>query len=435
MPARCWRPRRPAALLLQLLLAVALCLPGLAAASVTPVTPPVTPPATGTITETARDTPASTAAGAAPRIGVLTMQPGSVFFERFGHDAIVVVDPASGQATSYNFGYFDPSEPDFLARFVRGEMLYHLVALPAGQDLAQYRDAGRGVDVQWLDLAPEQARALAAALAERARPENSRYRYDYFTANCATQVRDALDDALGGALKSQLSGRSRGNTYRSEAVRLARPAPWMWLGFDLGLGPYADRALSRWEEAFVPMRLADGLREARNSAGRPLVLSEEQLLPHRIAPEPAEAARHWWPWALAGLVLAAAVLAARRRPHLLAGFALPLWLLCGLAGLLLAYLWGFTAHQAGWANRNLFLLNPLCLLLLPGAVALLRRRVPGGMFRVVLWLVAALAVLGWILQWLSQQPQYNLPWIGLLLPLHAALAIALGRGRAPRVDR
>ena len=423
MPARYWRPRWPAALLLQLLLAVTLCLPGRPAAAVTPVTPP----------DTAADTPA--APGAAPRIGVLTMQPGEVFFERFGHDAIVVVDADSGQATSYNFGYFDPSEPDFLARFVRGEMLYHLVALPANQDLAQYRDAGRGVDVQWLDLAPEQARALAAALAERARPENSRYRYDYFTANCATQVRDALDDALGGALKSQLSGRSRGNTYRSEAVRLARPAPWMWLGFDLGLGPYADRALSRWEEAFVPMRLADGLREARNSAGRPLVLAEEQLLAHRIAAEPAEAARLRWPWALAGLVLAAAVLAARRRPRLLAGFALPLWLLCGLAGLLLAYLWGFTAHQAGWANRNLFLLNPLCLLLLPGAVALLRRRTPGRLFRPVLWLVAALAALGWILQWLSLQPQYNLPWIGLLLPLHAALAIALGRDRTRQADR
>ena len=110
-------------------------------------------------------------------------------------------------------------------------------------------------------------------------------------------------------------------------------------------------------------------------------------------------------------------------------------ILAGLAGLLLAYLWGFTAHQAGWANRNLFLLNPLCLLLLPGAVALLRRRVPGGVFRVVLWLVAALAVLGWILQWLSLQPQYNLPWIGLLLPLHAALAIALGRDRTRQADR
>ncbi len=366
-------------------------------------------------------------AAAAPRIGVMTMQPGEVFFERFGHDAIVVVDPDSGEAVSYNFGFFDPSEPDFLSRFIRGEMMYHLVALPATQDLAQYQAAGRGVSMQWLDLEPEQARALAALLAERARPENSRYRYDYFTANCATQVRDALDTAMGGALKAQLAGRSRGNTYRSEAVRLASPAPWMWLGFDLGLGPYADRALSRWEEAFVPMRLADSLREARNRQGRPLVQSEQELLPHLIAPEPVEAPRRWWPWLLAGLSLATAIFAARRRPRLLAGFALPLWLLCGLAGALLVFLWGFTAHQAGWANRNLFLLSPLCLLLLPGAIALLRRRAPGRLFRPLLWAVAAIAMLGWILQWLSLQPQYNLSWIALLLPVHVALALALGR--------
>lgn len=50
----------------------------------------------------------------APRVGVVTMQPGEVFFERFGHDAIVVVDPVTGQATSYNFGFFDPGEPDFV---------------------------------------------------------------------------------------------------------------------------------------------------------------------------------------------------------------------------------------------------------------------------------------------------------------------------------
>ena len=371
--------------------------------------------------------PALALAAAAPRIGIVTMQPGEVFFERFGHDAIVVVDADTGEATSYNFGYFDPSEPDFLSRFMRGEMMYHLVALPAAQDLAQYRYAGRGASVQWLDLEPDQARALAQALAERARPENSRYRYDYFTANCATQVRDALDEAMGGALKSQLAGRSRGNTFRSEAVRLARPAPWMWLGFDVGLGPFADRPLSRWEEAFVPMRLADSLREARNSAGRPLVQAEQELLPHRIAPEPVELPRRWWPWALAGVLLGAAIVLLRRRPRLLAGAALPLWLACGLGGLLLAFIWGFTAHQAGWANRNLFLLNPLCLLLLPGALALLRGRAPGRLFRITLWAVAGLATLGWILQWLSLQPQYNLPWIGLLLPLHVALALALGR--------
>ncbi len=367
-----------------------------------------------------------------PRIGIVTMQPGSIFFERFGHDAIVVEDPVTGDATSYNFGYFDPSEPDFVGRFLRGEMMYYLVALPLDQDLSYYRDSGRGANLQWLDLSPEQARALAASLAERAKPENARYRYDYYTANCATMVRDAIDGALGGGLHSQLSGRSRGNTYRSESVRLASPAPWMWLGFDIGLGPFADQPLSRWQEAFVPMRLADALREVRNSDGRPLVQEELELLPHRIAPEPAESARRWWPWLLCGLVLAAGVLALRRRRRLLAALALPLWLFCGIAGVLLAYLWGFSAHHAAWANRNLLQLSPLCLLLLPGAVTLLRARVPGAWFRWTLWAVALLSLLGLVLHWLTLQAQVNLQWIVLLLPLHVALAWTLGR-RDPAV--
>jgi len=371
------------------------------------------------------DAPASVAA--APRIGVVTMQPGEIFFERFGHDALVVFDPVTGDATSYNFGYFDPSESDFIGNFVRGDMMYYLVALPLGQDLSYYQESGRGASVQWLDLTPAQARTLAASLAERAKPENARYHYDYYTANCATMVRDAIDGALGGGLHSQLSGRSRGNTYRSESVRLASPSPWMWLGFDIGLGPFADQPLSRWQEAFVPMRLADALRQVRNSEGRPLVQAEQELLPHRIAPEPTESPRRWWPWLLCGLVIAAGVLALRNRPRLLAGLALPLWLLCTIAGGLLVFLWGFSTHYAAWANRNLLLLSPLCLLLLPGAISLLRRRVPSRMFRIVLWLVAVQAVAALVLHWLSLQAQYNVQWIVLLLPVHAALAWVLGR--------
>lgn len=371
----------------------------------------------------------------APRIGIVTMQPGEIFFERFGHDAIVVEDPVSGQAISYNFGYFDPSEPDFIGRFVRGDMMYYLVALPLEQDLSYYAETGRGANLQWLDLSPAQARTLAASLAERAKPENARYRYDYYTANCATMVRDAIDEALGGGLHAQLSGRSRGNTYRSESVRLASPAPWMWLGFDVGLGPYADQPLSRWQEAFVPMRLADALRQVKNTDGRPLVLAEQELLPHRIAPEPAEFARHWWPWLLCGLVLAAGVLALRQRRRLLGGLALPLWLLCGIAGGLLTFLWGFSAHHAAWANRNLLQLSPLCLLLLPGAITLLRGRTPRAWFRVLLWTVAVLSGLGLVLHWLTLQPQINLQWIVLLLPVHVALAWVLGRRDLPVTHR
>ncbi|MCW0424545.1 hypothetical protein NB713_002488 [Xanthomonas sacchari] len=79
------------------------------------------------------------------------------------------------------------------------------------------------------------------------------------------------------------------------------------------------------------------------------------------------------------------------------------------------------------------LLDPLCLPLLLGGVALLRGRRPGRWFDVLLWLVVALAGAALLIHWLSMlQPQFNLQWIALLLPVHAALAWALTRPRPQR---
>jgi hypothetical protein len=373
----------------------------------------------------------SCAASAAPRVGVMTMQPGTVFFERFGHDALVVEDPALPMPVSYNFGFFDPDEPDFLANFVHGIMRYRLVALPLDQDLQYYREVGRGVSIQWLNLSDAEATRLAAALAENARPEHARYRYDYFTDNCATRVRDALDAALGGALKKQIEGRSQGNTYRGDSVRLASPALWMWLGFDIGLGPSADAPLSVWDASFVPMRLAAALREANGSDGRPLVASEQTLLPHRIAPEPQETERVWWPWLLCGLAIGvAAMLLARRWPRAVAAGAVPFWLLCGALGAVMLFLWMATEHRFAWGNRNLLLFDPLCLLLLPGAWRVLRGRAPGAWFGRWLGVVAACAALALFVLWLPVLPQRNAAWIALLLPIHAGLFLAFTRSRA-----
>src|SRR5690606_35291165 len=73
-------------------------------------------------------------AAARIRVGVATMLPGEVFFERFGHNAIIVDDPDAGGPVSYNFGFFDMEEDGFYADFVRGRMQYRLVALPLAED-------------------------------------------------------------------------------------------------------------------------------------------------------------------------------------------------------------------------------------------------------------------------------------------------------------
>lgn len=364
---------------------------------------------------------------AAPRIGVVTMQPGEIFFERFGHNAIVVDDPAVGPPLSYNFGLFDPDEPGFQRRFIHGEMRYRLAAMPLAQDLAYYDSVGRGASIQWLDLDDAAAAELAARLAWNALPANAAYSYDYFTDNCSTRVRDALDTALGGQLARSLQVRSQGNTYRSEAVRLARPAPLMALGFDLGLGPASDRPNSLWDDAFVPMRLAQALRDARLPDGRPLVLREEVLLPHRLGPEPEPRRVAWWPWLLAGLALAALAWAGRSRPGAVAAVALPAWLLCTALGALMLYIWLGTAHRFGWANHNLLLFNPLCLLLLPGAWRIARGGEGGTVFRVVLAAVVAGVAVAPFLLWMPLQSQRNGHWIALLLPVQLALAALLWR--------
>ena len=372
----------------------------------------------------------TTTVGAAPRIGIMMMEPGEIFFERFGHDSVLVADPETGEAISYNFGFFDPTEPDFIARFVRGDMRYRLAAVPYADDLVLYRHEGRGVSVLWLDLDDAQAREIATSLADNARPENAFYRYDYFKDNCSTRVRDAIDRALAGSLLKQVVGRSQGLSWRDEALRLASPAPWMWLGFDIGLGPAADQPMTLWEQAFVPRRLSDILVEAKNGAGRPLVRERQEILPHRIAPEPEGRARRWWLWAAWGVAIAIAIAWLGRRgagSRVLGAALLPFWLLAGFIGVLLLFLWFGTAHVMAWANNNLFLLNPLAWLALPGAWRMLRGRAPGRWAARVAQLIALCAVAGLLVRWVSAQPQANLHWIALLLPAHAAVAWVLSR--------
>lgn len=362
------------------------------------------------------------------RAGVITMAPGEEFWARFGHDAIVIENVKTGESMSFNFGFFDMSEPGFFANFFNGKMQYQLVALPTEEDLQTYRDMGRGVTVQWLNLDQKQIRSLYSALAKNARPENSRYTYDYYLSNCATRVRDSLDVVLNGRIKAQLSSPSLGNTYRSESVRLAWPAKWMAMGFHAGLGPAADKPLSRWDEAFIPMRLRDSLREIKLSDGSPLVIGEEELLPHRLSMPPDDMPAWKKTAFMIGIALAIGIFFfGKRTPRLLATFAGVFWLISGLLGCLMLFVWLGSAHWAGYRNANLLLLSPLALALLPGAWKILRNKKPGQYFNPLLWLLAASAALAGFLQFFPFLAQQNFEWVLMLLPAHIALAKSLGQ--------
>ena len=359
---------------------------------------------------------------AAPRIGVMTMKPGEIFWERFGHNAIVVERP-DGVRASYNFGFFDPTAPDFVSRFARGEMRYQLALLPTSEDLMTYQHEGRGVSIQWLNLTPAQATTLAQALATNAEPENAFYHYQYFTDNCSTRVRDAINTVLGGDLQKQLRSSSVGSTYRSEAVRLADDATWMRVLFDLGLGPRADRPLNTWDAAFIPGTLETALTQVQVD-GKPLVASTEKVLDHKLRPDATDPRFVWWQWFIGGVAIGYLLLMlAKRCPRVFSVIATLAWIKFAVFGLALTYLWFFTVHEFAWGNHNLWLLNPLALL-----CAWFYWRAPKSAFNVrglqasVILVDMVLPLLGMFMLWLTvRNGQSNAHWIALMVPLHFGL--------------
>jgi hypothetical protein len=389
------------------------------------------------------DEPAAAAATAdAPVISLLTIGPGEIFFERFGHNAIVVRDADGNTAAVYNYGIFDFDQQSFLLNFIRGRMLYRIAVDAFDDDLDMYLAEGRAVDEQRLNLTPDQALALAEFLEWNARPENAQYRYDYFLANCSTRVRDALDRTLDGALHAQTEGRSRGYTYRLDALRLMAPKPWLMLAIDLGLGPFADQRIDFWQESFVPETLHDTLAHilvpSADGHSVPLVADDIVIAQGRIAAAPALPPDLRWPFLGIGIVLGALLLwlGSRRATGLhipVAIFASLFELFCGLGGLALLFLWFGSEHRAAWRNENLLLLNPLCLLLIPAWLGALRARWRVRMFTLrIAWFVVACAAFGLFAKLLPWFVQANLAWIALFLPLHLALAIMLTRATKPR---
>lgn len=372
----------------------------------------------------------------APQIVLLTFAPGPVYWQRFGHNALLVLDIANGEDRVYNYGIFDFHQKNFFLNFARGQMQYRLAAEPLADTLAQYQYEGRWVHAQELNLDAAQSRELAAFLEWNARPENADYHYDYFVSNCSTRVRDAIDRVTGGQLRRQLAGQPTGVSYRFEATRLISPVLPLFLGMDAVVGGRGDGPIDRWQQSFVPMVLMESVRSARLSAvdgsSRPLLRGEARVLAGGLA-EPQHPPSLLAPMALLGLGLAAVLLLlARFRATAaarwsLSGLALTLNLVAGLGGLVLLATWFLTDHWIMWENRNLLLFSPLCLLLLPAWVRQFRAGVVADAgARCISLLVVAGAVLALLLL-LLPGAQQNLHWIALWLPVHAAQAWILRR--------
>jgi hypothetical protein len=190
---------------------------------------------------------------------------------------------------------------------------------------------------------------------------------------------------------------------------------WYYLGLELALGSPADRAVTRWDEMFVPMVVADeiaAMSQAAKEAGNPLISVDTMLFtsPVPLPPETPDAV--WYRYLLLGLLITGlAWLSGKFMPPAWLEALCQAWvLICTTNGLILAAMWLFTDHEVARANANLLLFNPLVIL---GLVSVLRR-------------VGAVVMAGGVavayLLLLFPGHQYNLDVLALLTPVNLAVA-------------
>ncbi|MCP3135960.1 lipoprotein N-acyltransferase Lnb domain-containing protein [Pyxidicoccus xibeiensis] len=315
------------------------------------------------------------------RMKLVTFGPGPDVHHLFGHSALWVEDTRLGASFLYGYG---------MSSFGRGAAFEFLVKQPtfwAGRVPVQsafflYREQDRSISVQELDLTVEQRRRLLARLQHDVRPEHREYRYHPTEANCATRLRDALDEALDGALRSAATGPAR-LTPREHLRRHAWRAPGVDLMLGLWLNATVDVPVTRWQEVFTPVELARLVADvtlAEGADGRVRLVGrryDEHLSRAGPVPEvPVSTVRREL---LIGTTLAvmAVLLAALRRCrgsrwvrvlfglcHALVGVTLGT---VGLAGFVLRLL---SEHPALRPEVGLLLANPLTFALLPLGLAM-----------------------------------------------------------------
>ena len=375
-----------------------------------------------------------------PIVSILTFGPGPMVFERFGHNAIRVQIPSRGIDYWFDWGNFSFDDPAFIQRFIFGDTRYWMEgkqALPLIDIYARRED--RTVTEQTLRLSPAQSGRLLAAIDAQDTDANRFYRYDYFVDNCATRVRDAIDDAVGGQLRPQMQATTP-HGYRWQMRRLVPVGAEnevLSTLMDFAAGPRADRRLTDWETAFLPMefsRQLDALTVTGDAGGRVPLVSARRVWNTTTSPgnfEPTSARSPAIATTAIGVALAAAMIALARvwRPGFIALAAL--WeTFAALGALFFTAVIGFTQHWVVAWNVNVLHFSPI-------AFALIIALLFGRSRRRLRWAAPTAVALSAIAAGASAiglTIQHTLPAIGLALPLHAAVYFGLRARSSPPVS-
>jgi hypothetical protein len=294
------------------------------------------------------------------RVSLLTSSPGEDLYAQFGHSAIRITDTLSGQDLVFNYGLFDFNTPGFYVKFIRGKLPYQLGIQRFDAFLNAYIEENRQCRELEINLNEKERLALINFLSVNYLPENREYPYDFFFDNCATRIRDILENKFQANYPD--TSLVKKASFRHFLAQYVGQNSWINVGFYLILGLPADAIATFRDEMFLPDYLEKHLENAFLS-GQLLAKNKITIL-YQNQPEKSVSFLPSPILISCLLFFIALIFTFYHTKRWTKIFDTVFFSLISLSGMLFVFMWVGTDHFVTHKNMNLLWANPLYILVI-----------------------------------------------------------------------
>ncbi|MDP4913153.1 MAG: DUF4105 domain-containing protein [Saprospiraceae bacterium] len=294
------------------------------------------------------------------KVSLLTSSPGEDLYAQFGHSAIRITDTLSGQDLVFNYGLFDFNTPGFYLKFIRGKLPYQLGIQRFDAFLNAYIEENRQCRELEINLDEKERLALIQFLSVNYLPENREYPYDFFFDNCATRIRDILENKFQANYPD--TSLVKKASFRHFLAEYVGQNSWINVGFYLILGLPADAIATFRDEMFLPDYLEKHLENAF-LGGQPLAKNKINIL-FQNQPQPSDSFLLSPILVSCLLFLMALIITIYYTKRWTKIFDTVFFSLISLSGILFVFMWVGTDHFVTHKNMNLLWANPLYILVI-----------------------------------------------------------------------
>ncbi|WP_445717937.1 lipoprotein N-acyltransferase Lnb domain-containing protein [Flavobacterium sp.] len=279
------------------------------------------------------------------KVSILTCGLGPESYAMYGHTGIRIQDSLNNLDVVYNYGAFDFSTPNFIGRFIKGDLQYFVTYGSFIDFYYNYQVENREIIEQELNLTPLQINSLYQQLNYAVYSDERFYTYKFIDRNCTTMVVDKINKIIGQEYiksdQTNLSYREILYPYMSDF--------YMKLGIQLIFGAKVDEPATR---LFLPYEFKNALSKTQVN-GNKIEKSDSKILQVTQSEIPFN-----WLNSIYSLLLVLITLVLLNKKWIKISY----FIFAGVLGLFFSLVGLYSLHEEILWNYNILLFNPLLLI-------------------------------------------------------------------------